>query len=106
MAPASSPSPSGAQQNPCWARRWGENVQWGMKAWSRNRRRGDLPMWGTNFSKKFEPETSTSATSVLTWPYIMDHKLHNLYGVTDITETLFQDPLRWLIQYKDAILPV
>ena len=44
MPPASAPSPSGVRRTPCWARRWGENVQWGMKAWSGNRRRGDLPM--------------------------------------------------------------
>ena len=44
MPPVSAPSPSGARRTPCWARRWGENVQWGMKAWSGNRRRGDLPM--------------------------------------------------------------
>ena len=44
MPPGSAPSPSGARRTPCWARRWGKNVQWGMKAWSRNRRRCDLPM--------------------------------------------------------------
>ena len=44
IPPASAPFPSGARRTPCWARRWGENVQWGMKAWSGNRRRGDLPM--------------------------------------------------------------
>ena len=44
MPPASAPSPSGVRRTPCWARRWGQNVQWDMKAWSRNRRRGDLPM--------------------------------------------------------------
>ena len=44
MPPASAPSPSGARRTPCWARRWGENVQWGIKAWSGNRRRRDLPM--------------------------------------------------------------
>ena len=44
MPPASAPSHSGARRTPCWARRWGKNVQWGMKAWSGNRRRGDLPM--------------------------------------------------------------
>ena len=44
MLPASAPSPSGAWRTPCWARRWGENVRWGMKAWSGNRSRGDLPM--------------------------------------------------------------
>ena len=44
MPPASAPSPSGARRTPSWARRWGENVQWGMKAWSGNRHRGDLPM--------------------------------------------------------------
>ena len=44
MPPASAPSPSGARRTTCWARRWGENVQWGMKAWSGNRRRRDLPM--------------------------------------------------------------
>ena len=42
MPPASAPSPSGARRTPCWAR--GGNVQWGMKAWSGNRRRHDLPM--------------------------------------------------------------
>ena len=35
MPPASAPSPSGARRG---------NVQWGMKAWSGNRRRRDLPM--------------------------------------------------------------
>ena len=60
MPPASAPSPSGARRPPCWARRWGENVQWGMKAWSRNRRRRDLPMphWqvGTSwFREKLSP---------------------------------------------------
>ena len=44
MPPASTPSPSGARQTPCCARRWMENVQWGMKAWSGNHRRRDLPM--------------------------------------------------------------
>ena len=48
MPPVSAPSPSGARRTTCWARRWGGggvwNVQWGMKAWSGNRRRGDLPM--------------------------------------------------------------
>ena len=38
MPPTSAPSPSGARRTPCWARRWGKNVQWSMKAWSRNRR--------------------------------------------------------------------
>ena len=44
MPPTSAPSPSGARRTPCWARRWGKNVQWSMKAWSRNRSWGDLPM--------------------------------------------------------------
>ena len=48
MRPASAPSPSGARRTSCWARRWGENVQWGMKAWSGNRRRRDLPMYRRN----------------------------------------------------------
>ena len=56
MPPASALSPSGAWRTPCWARRWGENVQWGMKAWSGNRRWGDLPM---NFKKKKDIKNET-----------------------------------------------
>ena len=40
------PLPFRCATDPLQARRWGENVQWGMKAWSGNRRRGDLPMIG------------------------------------------------------------
>ena len=44
MPPTSAPSPCGARRTPSWARRWGKNVQWSMKAWSGKTRRGDLPM--------------------------------------------------------------
>ena len=59
MLPASAPSPSGAWRTPCWARRWGENVQWGMKAWSGNRRRGDLPM--------YKPRCQDSNSTLYMW---------------------------------------
>ena len=42
MPPTSAPSPCGAWQTP--ARRWGKNVQWGMKGWSGQTRRDDLPI--------------------------------------------------------------
>ena len=60
MPPASAPSPSGVRQTPCWARRWGENVQWGMKAWSGNRRRRDLPMSGPSACQDYHPSSATS----------------------------------------------
>ena len=44
MPPTSDPSTCGARQTPHWARRWGKNVQWSMKAWSGKTRQGDLPM--------------------------------------------------------------
>ena len=44
MSPTSAPLPCGARRTPRWARRWGKNVQWSMKAWSAKSRQGYLPM--------------------------------------------------------------
>ena len=57
MPPTSAPSPSGAWRTPCWARRWGENVQWSMKTWSGNRCRGDLPMKALAGGKHYQKIT-------------------------------------------------
>ena len=69
MPPAIAPSPSGARRTPCWARRWGENVQWGMKAWSGNRCRGDLPMKKLHLHTSQKTNVVTNCTSPLPLSY-------------------------------------
>ena len=86
MPPASAPSPSGARRTPCWARRWGENVQWGMKAWSGNRRRGDLPM--EKKMQKYKHKFSNNA--------------YNCFGETDYIYLIWCI-LMWHLRLKQLI---
>ena len=69
MPPASAPSPSGARRSPCWARRWGGNVQCDMKACSGNRRRGDLPMVTVRKPLSWVLTSVTLTLDLWPWPF-------------------------------------